>query len=148
MAIKKTGISASIMGDEFKRFLKAMEAEERGSLALGETGGPLLDLYETADDIIVEADLPGIDIGDVDVGILNGILTIEGVKRERVDETEKINYLCMERSFENFKRMVKINVPFNPKGAKACYQRGVLTVVFPKVAEKRGELIKIEVEKK
>lgn len=136
------------MGEEFKRFLKAMEAEERGSMVLGETGGPLLDLYETAEHIVVEADLPGIDIDDVDVGILNGVLTIEGVKRERIEEEEKINYLCMERSFENFKRTIKITVPFNPKAAKACYQRGVLTVVFPKVREKRGELIKIEVEKK
>lgn len=148
MAIKRSAISASFMGEEFKRFLKAMEAEERGDMALGETGGPLLDLYETADDIVIEADLPGIELDDVGVSILNGVLTVEGMKRERLNEQEKVNYLCMERSFENFKRTVKITVPFNPKAAKACYQKGVLTVVFPKVKEKRGELIKIDVEKK
>ena len=147
MAIKKTGVTLNFMGEEFKRFLKALEVDERNSVALGETSGPLLDLYETADDIVIEADLPGIDPQDLDVSILNGLLTIEGVKRERVDETEKINYLCMERSFETFKRVIKITVPVNPKGASAHYQRGVLTVNLPKLKDKRGERIKVKIER-
>jgi HSP20 family protein len=133
------------MGQELKKFLRAVEEEERNAIALGESSGPLLDLYETADNIIVEVDLPGIDAGDVEVFYLNGFLTIEGIKKERVDSTGRINYLCMERTFDSFRRTLKIAVPINPKAASAKYERGVLTVVFPKVHEKRGQAIKIQV---
>ncbi|MGA2193182.1 MAG: Hsp20/alpha crystallin family protein [Nitrospirota bacterium] len=147
MAIKKGGISVNLMGEELKRFLKILEEEERSTINLGETTGPLLDLYETAENIVVEADIPGVDLNDLEVCILHGLLTIEGVKKEKIEAAEKINYLCMERSFESFKRVIKIMVPINPKQARAVYSRGVLTITFPKVKEKRGEAIKIKVEK-
>jgi HSP20 family protein len=145
LAIKRSGISVSLMGQELKKFLRAVEEEERNAIALGESSGPLLDLYETADNIMVEVDLPGIDVEDVEVFFLNGMLTIEGIKKERVDSAGRINYLCMERTFDSFRRTLKIVVPINPKAASAKYERGVLTVIFPKVKEKRGQAIKIQV---
>jgi HSP20 family protein len=148
VAIKRSGFSIGVIGEEFKRFLKAMEVEERSSISLGETSGPLLDLYETADSIVVEADVPGMAAEDVEVSYLRGILAIEGVKRERIEENEKVNYLCMERSFESFRRVLKLTVPISPKDASAVYSRGVLTLTFPKIKEKRGEIIKIKVVKK
>jgi HSP20 family protein len=148
VGIKRSGFSIGVMGEEFKRFLKAMEVEERSSISLGETSGPLLDLYETADSVVVEADVPGITTEDVEVSFLHGVLTVEGVRRERLDEDEKVNYLCMERSFESFRRVLKLTVPVSPKDAKAVYSRGVLTLTFPKIKEKRGEVVKIKVEKK
>jgi HSP20 family protein len=148
VAVKKTGISVSLMGAELKKFLQAVEMEERETINLGETAGPLLDLYETCDSIVIEADLPGIDPDKVEVWILNGILTIEGPKRKRVEEPGRVNYLCVERSYDAFRRILKITVPINPKKGAATYDRGILTITFPKVEEKRGEPIKIAVEKK
>jgi len=145
LAIKKGSVSVGLVGEELKKFLKAVEEEEQSSISLGETTGPLLDLYETADDIVVEVDLPGMDPAEVEVCFLHGLLTIEGVKKEKVEEDEKVNYLCMERSFETFRRVIKIAVPINPRGAGAVYSMGVLTVTFPKVKEKRGEAIKIPI---
>lgn len=147
MAVKRKGAQAGLAGEELKKILRMLEQEERGSLTLGETNGPLLDLYETSDSIVIEADLPGIDPADAQVYILNGILTIEGVKKEAVEPCEKVNYLCVERSFEPFRRVVKITVPINPKKGRASYARGVLMVSFPKVKEQRGETIKIKVER-
>ena len=147
MAIRRTGISVEMMGKELKKFLKAIEAEERSSITLGETSGPLLDLYETADSVVVEVDIPGIEIEDVVISILNGILTIEGIKKEQVEENTRINYLCMERSFETFRRILKINVPINPKKGTALYTSGVLTITFPKVKDKRGEVVVVKVSK-
>ena len=147
MAVKRRGVTASFMGEEFKKLIKAIEVEAKSSLVLGETGGPLLDLYETADALVIEADIPGIDPDDVEISVLNDLLTIEGIKRERIEEDEKINYLCMERSFETFRRIIKVSVPFNPKKAKAQYSRGVLKVTFPKVKDKRGEVVRVKVEK-
>ncbi len=147
MAIKKIGISENIMGRELKRLLRAVEQEERSSLNLGETAVPLLDLYETADMIVVEADMPGVDPQEVEISMLQGVLTIEGVKKEKVEEQGRVNYLCMERSFEVFKRILKINPPVNARNATASYSRGVLTVSFPKVTDKRGEPIVIPVKR-
>ena len=147
MAIKKFGISENVMGRELKRLLRAVEQEDRNSLALGETAAPLLDLYETADMIVVEADMPGVDPQEVEVSMLHGVLTIEGVKKEKVEEQGRVNYLCMERSFDTFKRILKINSPVNARNATASYNRGVLTVSFPKVADKRGEPIVIPVKR-
>ena len=147
MAIKKGGITIGMMGKELKKFLKAIEQEERSSIMLGETAGPLLDLYETADSIIIEVDVPGTDPDNIGVSYLHGFLSIEGMKRERAEEPGRMNFLCMERSFEAFKRIVKITTPINPKGGKASYVRGVLTIVFPKVEDQRGETIIIKVEK-
>jgi len=147
MAIKKFGISENVMGRELKKLLRAVEQEDRNSLTLGETAAPLLDLYETADMIVVEADMPGVDPQEVDISILHGVLTIEGVKKEKVEDQCRVNYLCMERSFDTFKRILKINAPVNARNATATYSRGVLTVSFPKVADKRGEPIVIPVKR-
>jgi HSP20 family protein len=147
VAVKKRGLTASLMGDELRQFIRAVSLEERSSMVLGETGGPLLDLYETPDDVVIEADLPGIGPEDMEISILHGVVTIEGVKREHIDEQDKINYLCMERSFESFRRTLRLSVPINPHNAKAQYARGVLTVTIPKIKEKRGLVVKVRVDK-
>ncbi|MHB8173289.1 MAG: Hsp20/alpha crystallin family protein [Nitrospirota bacterium] len=146
MAVKRVGFPASVMGEEFKNLLRLIEEDEKSS-GLGETSGPLLDLYETKESVVVEADLPGIDPSEIGLCIFHGFLTIEGNKSERLGESEKVNYLCMERSFEPFRRIIRITVPINPKEGRAVYARGVLTVTFPKIKEKRGEPIKIKIER-
>ena len=147
MAVKKGIFPANMVGEELKNLLRLIEEEERNA-NLGETSGPLLDLYETKESVVVEADLPGIDPAEIALCMFHGFLTIEGMKRERQDEGEKMSYLCLERSFEPFKRIVRITVPINPKKARAVYARGVLKINFPKVEEKRGEPIRIKIEKK
>jgi len=147
VAVKKRGVTASLIGDEIRNFIRAVSLDERSSMVLGETGGPLIDLYETQDDVVIEADLPGIGPEDMEISILHSIVTIEGVKREKIEEQDKINYLCMERSFESFRRTLRLTVPINPQKAKAQYARGVLTVTIPKIKEKRGTVVKVRVDK-
>lgn len=147
MAVKKHGMTVRLMGEELARLLSAVEVRDSYSMVLGDTGGPLLDLYETADDIVIEADLPGMDPDDVDISILGATVTIEGIKRETIAEAEKINFLCMERSFESFRRIIKVSVPINPKAAKAVYRRGVLTITVPKIKDKRGVVVKVKVDR-
>ena len=106
---------------------------------------PLLDLLETPDQVVIEADLPGVKLEDISLSYLDGALIIEGRKRE---DTEKgnVRYLCMERTFNRFKRTLQIPVPVNAASVKARYKNGVLTVTFGKVTEKRGRPIRIPVE--
>lgn len=110
-----------------------------------ETAGyfPLLDLYETDDSLILEMDLPGITPENVLIKVYEDLLIIEGIKR-KTHEEKGFRYLCMERRFESFRRMVKIPIPVNPIAGKASYSDGVITVTFPKIKDR---VIKIRIEK-
>ncbi len=104
---------------------------------------PLLDLYETDGNLVLEVDLPGIDPEDVLIKVYEDIIIIEGIKKE-VREEKMFRYLCMERSFESFRRIVKIPVPVITHEGKASYNDGVVTLTFPKIS---GRVIKIKIEK-
>jgi HSP20 family protein len=109
-----------------------------------ETAGyqPSVDLYETDDNLVFEIDLPGINPDDVLIKVYDDIVIIEGVKRERREE-KKLNYLCVERKFCGFRRMLKIPTPVNSLAGKALYSEGVITLRFPKL---RDKVVKIKVE--
>ncbi len=105
---------------------------------------PLIDLYETDESLVFEADLPGIDPENVSVKVYEDLLIIEGMRAEASCET-KLKYLCMERDTKGFRRMLKIPVPVNIPAGEASYENGVMTVKFPKL---KGKIIKIKVERK
>ncbi len=110
---------------------------EEGAL-LDKTRYVSMDVIETKSEVIVEIDLPGIAITDVKVTMEDDLLVIEGIKREPVNVPgEKINYLCMERSFGPFKRMLKIPLAVDQENVTGEYNRGVLLVTLPKQVERR-----------
>ena len=119
---------------------------EQGDL-LGETRFVSMDVIETTREVIVEIDLPGIAIGDVTVKIHGDLLIIEGVKREPPNDfDEKINYLCMERSFGPFKRMLKIPLAVDQENVMGEYNRGVLLITLPKQEERRAKVRQINIQ--
>ncbi len=108
-----------------------------------ETGyQPFIDLYETDEDLVIEIELPGIKSEDVLIKVYGDIVIIEGVKREKRVE-EKVNYICMERKFASFRRILKIPTPVNTMAGKASYHEGVVTLKFPKL---RDRVFKIKIE--
>src|SRR6266498_584360 len=109
----------------------------------GETAGfiPFLDMYETDDSLVLEMDVPGINPDEILIKVYDDIIMVEGIKRER-HEGKSFKYLCMERSFESFRRMIRIPVPIDSLAAKASYNDGVITVIFPK---KKSKVIKIRI---
>lgn len=114
---------------------------------VGTCEGPLIDLYETDDDLVFEVDMPGIDPADVSIRVYEDLLIIEGVRDKGNDESvlSELKYLCMERGIKNFRRVLKIPVHVNTMTGNAFYANGVMTVRFPKL---KGKLIKIKIEKK
>lgn len=109
--------------------------------------GPLVDLYETEENLVFEVDLPGIDPENVFIRVYEDLLIIEGVRKDSDYERTPggFKYLCMERSAKGFRRVLKIPVHVNTVAGKAFYENGVMTVKFPKL---KGKLIKIKIEKK
>jgi HSP20 family protein len=78
---------------------------------------PKIDVAESKDAIEVTAELPGVNEKDVDVTLVNGMLTIRGEKKTERDEQDKDKNLhVMERSYGSFSRAIPL--PFNPDPAK------------------------------
>ena len=109
-----------------------------------ETAGyqPSVDLYEADDSLVFEIDLPGIGPDDVLIKVYDDTVIIEGVKRER-REGKRLKYLCVERKFNSFRRILKIPVPVDSMAGKASYHEGVITLKFPKL---RDQVVEIKIE--
>lgn len=115
--------------------------------ALGEASFIMLDLYETTEYFFIEAELPGVSADDVKVYASGDNVVIEGTKYEQIESRGKVNFLCMERSFGPFKRVVNIKAAVDRSRMKASYSRGILTIQIPKSEERRKGKRWVEVEK-
>lgn len=125
----------------FRELLRADPAAER---ALETVEIPPLDIYETASELFLEMELPGVDPSRVQVFFSGGKLVVEGFKSEQVEEG-RLNYVCMERAFGRFQRIIPLNRAVDVRGASAVFRRGVLSIRLPRLPEKRGERIDIKV---
>jgi len=106
---------------------------------------PTLDVKENDKEIVVKADLPGIDEKDINLTFHDGVLTLRGEKKsERSDERE--NYHLMERSYGSFQRAVRVPETIDEDKVEACFDKGVLTVTLPKRPEMVKAQKKIEIK--
>jgi HSP20 family molecular chaperone IbpA len=110
-----------------------------------ETVGNLpLDVYETDDELVVKASLPGFREDEIEIEEHQGILTIRAErKEERKEEGE--NWLVQERRVHVLERSIPLPVEVKAEKAKAVLQNGILQIVFPKVAEGKGITNRIKV---
>lgn len=102
---------------------------------------PLVDIFETNDEFIFQADLPGVKAGDIDVNYERGLLTISGKVQPR--QTEQTRYLWQEYDVGNFYRQFTINTEINQEGIRADLKNGVLTLHVPKAESARARKIEI-----
>lgn len=103
---------------------------------------PFLDLYETDENLVIEIDLPGINPEDILIKVFEDIVIVEGIKRE-TEKERRLRYICMERNFESFRRIIRLPVAVNSMAGKAIYSEGVLKLTLPKIREK---VFKIKIE--
>lgn len=113
--------------------------------AIEETEFPAIDVFETAAELIVEAELPGLDPSQIGVSVGEGLIVIEGFKAEDAGPG-RVNFLCMERTFGPFRRAVLTGRAVDVTRAAATYREGVLQVRVPKIEERRGRLRVIPVQ--
>src|SRR5437763_12721878 len=90
---------------------------------------PLVDIIETNDEFVFQADLPGVKAGDVDVSYENGTLTISAKAEPR--QHGQIDYIWQEYGVGNFYRQFTLSTPINPDGIKAGLTNGVLELHVP-----------------
>src|SRR5437016_2849705 len=106
---------------------------------------PNVDIYENKDQIVLEAELPGMKREDFDLSVENNIITLRGERHfEKKDETD--NYHRVERSYGTFTRSFTLPNTVSGEGATADYRNGVLRVVLPKKEETKARRIEIKSE--
>jgi HSP20 family protein len=106
---------------------------------------PSLDVSETKNDLVVKAELPGMDPKDIDISLSNGLLTITGEKKQEKEEKDE-NYHLIERSYGSFTRSVRLPREVQSDKITASFKNGVLRVTLPKSEEAKKKEIKIKVE--
>lgn len=106
---------------------------------------PSVDVAETANAILLTAEVPGIDEKAIHLSVDNNVLTVSGEKEQmRKESDEAHNYYVTERFFGAFQRSFALPRSVDVNGIKAECNKGVLTVTLPKLAEAKGRQIEVQ----
>lgn len=110
------------------------------------TWAPPVDIYENENDIVLKAELPGVDPKDVEVRVEDNTLYLKG-ERKFEKEVKEESYHRVERSYGSFARSFSLPSSINAEKVKAEYKDGLLTLTLPKREEAKPKTIKIDVSK-
>ncbi len=132
------------MDNLFQRFLGGPLAETEGGPV--QAWKPSCDVEETEREIIVKADLPGIDPKDVDISLRQGTLIIRGEKKEEKEEKKK-DYHRVERFVGQFYRELPLPGEADIERITATSTNGVVTITIPKRASAQPKKIAVKTEK-
>src|ERR671919_505206 len=106
---------------------------------------PSVDIYENKEQIVLEAELPGMNREDFDLTVENNVITLRGERRfEKKEDTD--NYHRVERAYGSFTRSFTLPNTITGEGATADYWNGVLRVTLPKREETKARRIEIKGE--
>ncbi|HKA08711.1 MAG TPA: Hsp20/alpha crystallin family protein [Gemmataceae bacterium] len=115
------------MDDLFDRFLRFDGDNGQATTAWA----PQVDVEETEKEFLVKADLPGVDPKDVDIRVVDNVLTVRGGKEEKREERKK-NYHRMERFSGQFYRAIALPAGTDADKVNATSANGVITITIPK----------------
>lgn len=108
---------------------------------------PVTDIYETETEIIVSVELPGVEEKDIEVSILDNILSLKGERRAN-KELKAHNCYRMECYHGRFERKYNLTSLVDKDSIDACLLNGILTVKLGKIDEKKGNKKQIKVKNK
>jgi len=128
--------------DEMNRVLDNFFSRES---TYGADWRPVVDVAETESDIIVKAEIPGIDPKDVDISITGDTLTLKGEKKEEKENTGKC-YHRVESSYGSFKRVITLPASVDVDKVTAEGKNGLLEITLPKKEESKAKKINVKVD--
>jgi len=105
---------------------------------------PTVDISETAGEYVIQAELPEVKKDDVKVTLEEGVLTIQGQRRQQTDE-KTTKYHRVERSYGTFVRSFSLPDQVNESGVKADFKDGVLNLHIPKSEKVKPRAIEVNV---
>jgi HSP20 family protein len=129
--------------DAMDRLFEDSYVRMRGLPAVFGTEPLALDIYETADSVVVKSTVPGVKAEDIDITITGDVLTIKGETKTE-EKVEKASYIRQERRYGAFQRSVQLPGSLVTDKAEAAFENGVLTLTIPKSEESKPKTIKVE----
>jgi HSP20 family protein len=114
-----------------------------GGIGQARGSAPALDMMDRKDEVLIRADLPGLEQKDLDVSVENNTLTIRG-ERKGEEEVNESDYYCCERWSGSFVRTISLPPNVDAGKIRATFKNGVLEVHLPKTKEALGRKIEIQ----
>ena len=106
---------------------------------------PSIDMFEKDNQIVVKAEVPGIEKENINVSVSEGVLTIKGeVKKEK--EVKDEDYYFSERSLGSFARSISLPAAVKEDKIDAKYVDGILEITLPKAPEAKEKEVKVKVK--
>jgi HSP20 family protein len=127
---------------EMEDFMGRFFGGENGNGQLARNWAPRVDVEETEKEILIKADLPGIDPKAVEITVDNGVLTVRGEKRDEKEDNKK-NYHRVERFSGSFYRAIPLPSGADADKVAASSAHGVITITIPKKAEAQPKRIAV-----
>lgn len=128
--------------DEMARIFGGLAPSVEREEMFGGNWAPKVDIWEDKDNLVLEAELPGMTRDDFELSFENNVLTLKG-ERKFEKKTEDGNYYRVERSYGTFTRSFTLPQTVTPDGAKAEFNNGVLHVTLPKREETKARKIEV-----
>jgi HSP20 family protein len=133
----------NVLQDRMNRLFEDAGSNWRGDEASATTSwSPAVDIFETEAEIVVKAELPGMDRKDITLNLEKNVLTLKGERRFQ-KETKEDNYHRIERSYGGFSRSFSIPATVDDERINAEYKDGVLKIVLPKKEQVKPKQIRI-----
>ena len=106
---------------------------------------PKVDIKETKKEVLVSAELPGLEAKDLDISITDDVLTLRGEKRQE-SKREEENYFHMECAYGAFNRSIPLPSEVESNNVKAEFKNGILKIALTKKPEEQRKAKKIEIK--
>lgn len=129
---------ASLLDDIFSRPFGPSD------IARGAEATPL-DVRETADEYVVQCDVPGVDPDDIEISLEDNVLTLKATRATETSRSDGAVY--SERRFGSFLRSLRLGKPVDQAKIGASVDRGVLTVRLPKHEDAKPKRIRVQVSR-
>lgn len=121
---------------------------DESPLSTGTNGGtwvPAVNVEETKDELVLSAEFPGMTEENISIEMENNVLTLSGEKsEERTEGDEERRYHLWERRYGTFQRSFTLPRTVKAEDIRASFDKGVLRIHMPKVAEAKTRRIAIE----
>jgi len=130
---------------EINRIIGEVFFSKRDFFGLDEGWVPGVDIYERADEITVETEVPGVSQKDITILLHSNRLEIRGVKKENLP-SEEIRYLRLEREYGVFRRVIFLPCLVIPEKSKAILENGILTIVLRKLKKKKEKKVMVKIQ--
>ncbi len=106
---------------------------------------PAVDILETENELVLKADLPDVNLKDINIQVEQGTLSIQGERKFERVEGKGTGYHRIERAYGEFQRYFSLPDTVDPEKIKAEYRAGVLTVKLPKKELAKPRTVRIDV---